>query len=192
MITRTRNQSEVNFMRSMAIIAIMAILIVALLGGCQRQSGQFDPNKQYIATIVTDKGNIVIELHAKIAPKTVENFVKLANKGFYNGLTFHRVVPGFVIQGGDPKGDGTGGPGYDLEAEISDLKHLAGTVAMARKPDEVNPQRRSSGSQFYICLDAIPYLDGQYTIFGQVIEGMDTVLRIAQGDVMRKVTITVR
>lgn len=144
---------------------------------------------RYLATIETDKGSIVIELYGDIAPKTVENFVKLARQGFYDGLTFHRVVPGFVIQGGDPKGDGTGGPGYTIEAEISSLSHITGTVAMARRPDEVNPERRSSGSQFYICLAPQPHLDGQYTIFGQVVEGMDTVLRITPGDVMRRVTI---
>ena len=116
------------------------------------QGEAFDPAKTYIITIETDKGNISFELASKKAPKTSENFVKLTNQGFYNGLKFHRVEPGFVVQGGDPKGNGTGGPGYDQAAEISDLKHLTGTVAMARLGDNVNPQRRSSGSQFYICL----------------------------------------
>jgi len=152
----------------------------------------FDASKQYIATIKTDKGDIVIELNAKVAPKTVENFVKLSNQGFYDGLKFHRVEPGFVVQGGDPKGDGTGGPGYDLPAEISTLKHLTGTVATARLGDAANPQKRSSGSQFYITLAPAPFLDGQYTIFGQVTQGMDVVQKIAVGDVMRKASISVK
>jgi len=129
-------------------------------------------------------GRIVIEFYPKDAPNTVDNFIKLANKGFYNGLTFHRVEPGFVVQGGDPSGDGTGGPGYTIKAEFNQQKHLTGTVAMARAehPD-------SAGSQFYICLAPQPYLDGQYTVFGQVIEGMEIVKGIKIGDVMKKVTI---
>ncbi|MGQ9516849.1 MAG: peptidylprolyl isomerase [Anaerolineae bacterium] len=176
------------------LVAVLALVVITagLLVVWQPWSRPFQPSRQYLATIETDKGNIVIELYADTAPKTVENFVKLARQGFYDGLTFHRVVPGFVIQGGDPKGDGTGGPGYTIEAEISSLSHITGTVAMARRPDEVNPERRSSGSQFYICLAPQPHLDGQYTIFGQVVEGMDTVLRITPGDVMRRVTITER
>ncbi|MEO0083370.1 MAG: peptidylprolyl isomerase [candidate division WOR-3 bacterium] len=125
-------------------------------------------------------GKIKIELFTNEAPKTTENIKTLVAKGFYDGLTFHRVVPGFVIQGGDPKGDGTGGPGYTTPAEISPkLKHLRGTVAMARLGDQVNPKRESSGSQFYICLANIPHLDGAYTIIGQVVAGMDVVDKIA-------------
>lgn len=153
----------------------------------------FDASKSYVATIQTDKGNIVIELASDRAPKTVENFVKLSRQGFYDGLKFHRVEPNFVVQGGDPKGNGTGGPGYDLPAEINDLKHLTGTVAMARLGDNVNPQKRSSGSQFYICLKPASFLDNQYTIFGQATEAsMEVVNKIVVGDVMRKVTISVK
>jgi len=147
-----------------------------------------DVNKTYVATIETDKGDIVMELYPQDAPQTVNNFVFLAREGFYDGLTFHRVEPGFVIQGGDPLGDGTGGPGYTLPAEIK-RPHTEGAVAMARRGDEVNPERESSGSQFYITLAPQPGLDGQYTVFGQVIEGMDVVNSIAKGDVMRRVTI---
>jgi cyclophilin family peptidyl-prolyl cis-trans isomerase len=145
--------------------------------------------KNYVATIVTDKGTITMDLYADVAPKTVENFIKLAEEGFYDGLTFHRVVPNFVVQGGDPDGTGAGGPGYTIEAEISDKKHLEGTLATARQGDQVNPERRSSGSQFYICLGPQPHLDNQYTIFGQVTEGMDVVQQIVQGDVMNTVTV---
>ena len=147
-------------------------------------------NTGHYAILDTDRGTIVIEFYPAVAPKTVENFETLTKKGFYNGLTFHRVVPGFVVQGGDPKGDGSGGPGYDVPAEISPAeKHLRGTVATARLGDAVNPDRKSSGSQFYICLAAQPSLDGQYTIFGGVVEGMDVVDQIQVGDHIKKVTL---
>jgi peptidyl-prolyl cis-trans isomerase B (cyclophilin B) len=147
-------------------------------------------NTGHYAILDTDRGVIVIEFYPAVAPKTVENFETLAKKGFYNGLTFHRVVPGFVVQGGDPKGDGSGGPGYDVPAEISPAeKHLRGSVATARLGDAVNPDRKSSGSQFYICLEPQPGLDGQYTVFGGVIEGMAVVDKIQVGDKMKKVTL---
>jgi peptidyl-prolyl cis-trans isomerase B (cyclophilin B) len=147
-----------------------------------------DTNKKYTATIKTAKGDIVVELYPKDAPQTVNNFVFLARDGFYNNLTFHRVEPGFVIQGGDPLGNGTGGPGYTIPAEIKG-KHTKGAIAMARLPDNVNPKRDSSGSQFYITLDATPFLDGQYTAFGQVTQGMDVVQKIARGDTIQSVTV---
>ena len=129
-------------------------------------------------------GEIRMEFYPKDAPKTVENFVVLAKKGFYNGLTFHRVVPDFVVQGGCPKGNGTGGPGYTIKAEFNTQKHLRGAVAMARSqhPD-------SAGSQFYICYGPTPHLDGSYTVFGRVVAGMEHVDRIKQGDRMTSVTI---
>jgi len=129
-------------------------------------------------------GEIRIELFPEDAPKTVESFIALAQKGFYDGLTFHRVVPGFVAQGGDPKGNGTGGPGYTLKAEFSKRKHARGTVAMARSqhPD-------SAGSQFYICFAPQPHLDGSYTVFGQVVKGMEVVDQIKAGDRMKAVRI---
>ncbi len=136
------------------------------------------------ATIELEAGRIVIELYGKDAPGTVANFVKLAKQGYYNGLSFHRVVPGFVVQGGDPKGDGSGGPGYTIKDEFNSRKHLTGTVAMAR-----TPAPNSAGSQFYITLADQPSLDGKYTVFGQVMEGMDLVLKIKRGDIMKKITI---
>jgi cyclophilin family peptidyl-prolyl cis-trans isomerase len=142
----------------------------------------------YTATITTVKGEIVVHLYPEAAPLTVDNFVKLSREGFYDGLTFHRVEPGFVIQGGDPNGDGSGGPGYTVPAEIG-LTHTKGAIAMARTSDAVNPERASSGSQFYIALDALPQLDGAYTVFGQVVEGMDVVQSIAIGDVIDSITI---
>ncbi len=148
-------------------------------------------NTDHYATLDTDRGIIVIELYPAVAPQTVANFEKLSKDGFYNNLTFHRVEPGFVVQGGDPQGNGMGGPGYDVPAEINSTeKHLRGTLAMARKGDQVNPDRKSSGSQFYICLAPAPFLDGQYTIFGGVVEGMDVVDKIKVGDHIKKVTLS--
>jgi len=150
---------------------------------------QIDPDKTYVATISTAKGDIVVQLDASAAPLTVNNFVFLSEQGFYDGLTFHRVEPGFVIQGGDPAGTGGGGPGYTVPAEIQ-LPHVEGAIAMARRGDEVNPDRASSGSQFYITLAPTPFLDEGYTAFGHVIEGMEVVQAIAIGDVIEKITIT--
>ena len=149
---------------------------------------QIDPSKTYVATISTAKGDIVAQLDASAAPQTVNNFVFLARQGFYDGLTFHRVEPDFVIQGGDPTGTGGGGPGYTIPAEIK-LPHVEGAIAMARQGDEANPTRASSGSQFYITLAPTSSLDGAYTVFGQVTAGMDVVKSIAVGDVIRTITI---
>jgi cyclophilin family peptidyl-prolyl cis-trans isomerase len=148
-----------------------------------------DVNKKYTATIKTSKGDIVVALDAQNAPMTTNNFIFLARDGFYDGLTFHRVEPGFVIQGGDPRGGGTGGPGYTIPGEFK-LKHPRGAIAMARLPDQINPKKDSSGSQFYITLAATPGLDGQYSAFGQVTSGMDVVLNIAVGDVIQGITIS--
>ena len=136
------------------------------------------------AIIETEKGVIKMEFYADSAPNTVANFKALAGKGFYDGLKFHRVIAGFMAQGGDPEGTGMGGPGYKVKAEFNDRKHVKGTVAMARSaaPD-------SAGSQFYICFAPQPHLDGQYTIFGQVIEGLDIVDQIKQGDVIKHIQI---
>jgi len=143
-----------------------------------------------VAIIKTAKGDVTVVLNADVAPLTVSNFIYLAEEGFYNGLSFHRVEPGFVVQGGDPAGDGTGGPGYTVPAEISpNLKHSKGAVAMARLPDQINPERASSGSQFYFALDALPFLDGQYTVFGEVTEGMDIVEKVQIGDKINEIII---
>jgi len=148
-----------------------------------------DAKKTYVATITMSKGNIVVSLDASVAPQTVNNFVFLANQGFYDGLTFHRVEPGFVIQGGDPLGKGNGGPGYTIPAEIK-LPHVEGALAMARLPDQANPRRDSSGSQFYITLAPTPFLYGAYTVFGKVTGGMGVVQAIRAGDRIERVVIT--
>lgn len=147
-----------------------------------------DVNKSYRATIATTKGNIVIDLYPKDAPQTVNNFVFLARDGFYDGLTFHRYEPGFVIQGGDPLGQGTGGPGYGIPPEIKQT-HTLGALATARVsgPPETTP---SSGSQFYIALQPLPQLDGAYTVFGQTVpDSISVVNQIRAGDVINKITI---
>jgi len=135
------------------------------------------------AIIESNKGNIVLELFEKDAPNTVANFVKLINKGYYNGLKFHRVIPDFMIQGGCPTGNGTGGPGYAIKCEINPRKHQAGTLSMAHAGKD------TGGSQFFITHSPQPHLDGVHTVFGQVIEGMDVVNAIRQGDVMKQVKV---
>jgi peptidyl-prolyl cis-trans isomerase B (cyclophilin B) len=144
-----------------------------------------DPTRRYQATISTDRGDIVIDLDPSRAPKTVNNFVFLAREGFYDGLTFHRVVDDFVIQGGCPEGTGRGNPGYRFEDEPVVGDYVAGAVAMA------NSGPNSNGSQFFICtVDDRPKLARSYNLFGQVTSGMDVVTAVRPGDVMRRVTIT--
>ena len=150
-----------------------------------------DIQKYTKAVIHTSKGDITVELYPKEAPLSVTNFVQLAKGGFYDNLTFHRVEPNFVIQGGDPEGTGAGGPGYTIPAEITGNphKHVEGALAWARTGDQVNPERRSSGSQFYITLAPTPFLDNAYTVFGKTTGGMDVVKKIARGDKILKVDI---
>ena len=138
-----------------------------------------------IATIVTPKGTIRIEFFDEKAPQTVANFAKLAGEGFYDGLTFHRVIDDFMIQGGCPKGDGTGGPGYTFDDEFhAELKHDGpGVLSMANSGPGTN------GSQFFITHIACPWLDGKHSVFGKVIDGLDVVNAIRQGDVMEQVII---
>jgi len=136
--------------------------------------------KNPVVKLTTDAGEMLLELFPGDAPKHVEGMLTLIEKGYYNGLTFHRVVRDFVIQGGCPKGDGTGGPGYTLPAEFNKRPHEKGTLAMARTSDP-----NSAGSQFYICLDRIPHLDNQYTVFGKVVKGDEVPEKVKQGDKMK-------
>lgn len=154
-----------------------------------------------IVTIQTNQGTIKVELYPEIAPNTVNNFISLVNKGFYDGTIFHRVIPGFMIQGGDPEGTGMGGPGYGIKGEFSangvknDLKHTTGVISMARsmRPD-------SAGSQFFIMVADAPHLDGQYAAFGKVTEGIEVAQKIVSAprdysdrphddQIMEKVTV---
>jgi peptidylprolyl isomerase/peptidyl-prolyl cis-trans isomerase B (cyclophilin B) len=134
--------------------------------------------------LALDGGTVTIRLLPEVAPNTVASFKVLVSEGFYDGLTFHRVIPGFMAQGGDPDGTGSGSPGYRIKAEFNATKHVRGTVAMARTsaPD-------SAGSQFYICYGPQPHLDGQYTVFGEVTEGMALIDQVKNGSVIHKATL---
>jgi cyclophilin family peptidyl-prolyl cis-trans isomerase len=154
-------------------LILTAFLVLAC--GVQKEADTFvrKSDVPYMNISVKTYGKIVIELYRNEAPKNVNNIIELTDKGFYNGLIFHRIIENFVIQGGCPKGDGTGDPGYEVDDEIvPNLKHLKGTVAMANRGPNTN------GSQFYICLEPLPRLDGRYTIIGQVVRGIDVVERI--------------
>jgi len=170
---------------------LLCMVILISVAGCSTLSepnkknegasvGSTNENKNPIVTIEMENGDIIkIELYPDIAPNTVNNFISLVNKKFYDGVIFHRVIPGFMIQGGDPQGTGTGGPGYSIKGEFTsngfknDLKHTRGVVSMARTPDP-----DSAGSQFFIMVDEAPHLDGEYAAFGKVIEGMEAVDKI--------------
>ena len=169
--------------RTLAIVGIVILIAVGLIlfnpFNSNSNSSDNMSNRQ-IAVIETNFGNIVIQLFPDVAPGHVENFVKLARDGFYDGSTFHRVIPGFMIQGGDPNSkdedrsnDGQGGPGYTINAEFSDVPHKRGILSMARAQDP-----NSAGSQFFIVVADSNFLDGQYTVFGEVIEGMDVADKI--------------
>jgi peptidyl-prolyl cis-trans isomerase B (cyclophilin B) len=163
-------------------IFIAALLVIA---GCGKSASYPDNVKENPTVVITMEsgGQIVIELEPKTAPNTVANFISLAKQGYYDGLIFHRVIPGFMIQGGDPQGNGMGGPGYSIAGEFTlngfenNLLHERGVISMARTrhPD-------SAGSQFFIMVDSAPHLDGQYAAFGRVIEGMETVDAIVSAE----------
>jgi peptidyl-prolyl cis-trans isomerase B (cyclophilin B) len=146
---------------------------------------QIDPAKSYRALLDTDRGTIELELYPQHAPKTVNNFVFLAKEGYYDGLTFHRVINNFMIQGGDPTGRGSGGPGYQFEDETrgNPLRHETGVISMA------NAGPNTNGSQFFITHSPQPHLNGRHTVFGKVVKGQEVVDAIRQGDRMTKVTI---
>ena len=145
-----------------------------------------DTGKQYTATIETKKGKLVLELFAKDVPVTVNNFVFLANEGFYDGTTFHRVIPGFMAQGGDPTGTGSGGPGYSFTDEFTDHRHVTGALSMANSGPNTN------GCQFFITYTPQHHLDGKHSVFGQLTDGMDVLGKIEPGDTMVRITITER
>jgi peptidyl-prolyl cis-trans isomerase B (cyclophilin B) len=180
--------------------SVLLLILVVVMAGCGQKAPQpltadeikilidkvkaaplVDVTEDEVAVIATDLGRIVLELYPKVAPNHCRNFKRLANNGFYDGTKFHRVVPGFVIQGGDilsrdanPANDGTGDPGYTLPAEFSNIPHERGILSMARKGYSVD----TAGSQFFICVGPAHQLDGQYTVFGRVIEGMEVVDKI--------------
>lgn len=144
-----------------------------------------ETDRTYKVTIETSRGNIELELFPEYAPLTVNNFVFLAREGFYDGVSFHRVISNFMIQGGDPTGTGRGGPGYRFEDEFegNPLRHERGVISMA------NAGPGTNGSQFFITHGPQPHLDGRHTVFGKVVSGQDVVDSIRQGDVMQRVTV---
>lgn len=144
-----------------------------------------DTTNDYFATIKTEKGDIRVALFPEAAPKTVNNFVFLSRDGFYDGVTFHRVIPGFVAQGGDPTGTGRGGPGYQFEDEVegNPNTHEAGALSMA------NAGPNTNGSQFFIVYEPQPHLDGKHTVFGRVIDGMDVARSLSAGDEIETIVI---
>ncbi|MBE6992691.1 MAG: peptidylprolyl isomerase [Ruminococcaceae bacterium] len=167
------------YIRLIAVILSLT-MILCFVSGC----GKTDINPRATITMA-DGAEIVVMLYPDKAPNTVANFISLANSGFYDGLTFHRVVEDFIIQGGDPNGDGTGGPGYTIEGEFlnngykkNDLKHTRGVISMARFGSEDNYD--SAGSQFFIMLEDKDYLDGDYAAFGKVFSGMDVIEEISK------------
>ncbi|MGB6873975.1 MAG: peptidylprolyl isomerase [Dehalococcoidia bacterium] len=180
-----------------AAIVIVLIVVIARIPAHEGDNGlspkpktysappamTIDTSKQYSATIETEKGNLVLELFASDVPITVNNFVFLARDGFYDGTTFHRVIPGFMAQGGDPTGTGAGTPGYRFDDEFSEHTHVTGALSMA------NSDANTNGCQFFITLGPQHHLDGTHSVFGQLIEGMDVLERIEQGDVMIRITI---
>ena len=176
--------------KTLGFFAIAAMVVASLfLSGCAAgitgNTTLTEEDTMKTAVLETSKGRIVMELYTKEAPITTKNFIDLANSGFYTGLTFHRYEPGFVIQGGDPKGDGSGGSVNKIKLEINPkLTHVKGAVAMARTsvPD-------SASSQFYITLADSHFLDGNYAVFGKVTEGMDNALKLRAGDKINSVTI---
>ena len=171
----------------MIIISVVIVIIVAILGN----KFLFKSKNMINVIIDTNKGNIELELNRKVAPNTVDNFIKLSNEGFYDGVKFHRVIDGFMIQTGDPlskdddpDNDGTGGPGYTFNFMLKSIPHKIGTISMANSGPNTN------GSQFFIVTTANqPHLNGRHTAFGQVISGMDIVQNIEQGDIINKVII---
>jgi peptidyl-prolyl cis-trans isomerase B (cyclophilin B) len=147
---------------------------------------KIESDRSYKISMDTTRGTIELELSPQYAPKTVNNFVFLAGEGFYDGVSFHRVIPNFMIQGGDPTGTGSGGPGYRFEDELvgNPLKHETGSMSMA------NAGPNTNGSQFFITHSPQPHLDGKHTVFGKVVSGQDVVNAIRQGDLMNSVTVS--
>ena len=145
-----------------------------------------DTSKQYTATIKTKRGKMLLKLFAQDVPVTVNNFVFLAREGFYDGVTFHRVIPDFMVQAGDPTGTGSGGPGYKFADEFARHTHVTGALSMA------NAGPNTNGSQFFITYTPQPHLNGKHSVFGQLVKGMDVLKKIKQGDTIVRIAIEER
>jgi len=179
------------------VAGIILVLVTLLSTSCAAEAPKrktysapppmiIDTNKQYTATIKTKRGDLVLELFASDVSVTVNNFVFLAREGFYNGITFHRVIPDFMAQGGDPTGTGAGGPGYSFADEFTEHTHVTGALSMA------NAGPNTNGSQFFITYTPQHHLDGKHSVFGQLIDGMDVLKKIKQGDTIIRITIEER
>jgi len=168
-------------MRIKKLSRIASILLIGVMLPLAACAGEAP--KQYTATIETEKGDLVLELFAADVPVTVDNFVSLAREGFYDGTTFHRVIPDFMAQGGDPTGTGSGGPGYTFADEFTSHSHVTGALSMANSGPDTN------GSQFFICYAPQHHLDGHHSVFGQLTEGMDVLLQLKNGDVIKRIVI---
>ncbi|GBC94110.1 Peptidyl-prolyl cis-trans isomerase B [bacterium HR15] len=182
-------------MRNGTLFFWAVLLGVAVVAADETKPYKPKPGETIVRMTIKGKGDVYIRLDTKEAPKTCENFLKLVKQRFYDGIRFHRVVPRFVVQAGDPLTKdpnvplddprvGTGGPGYTIKFEPNNLKHKRGAIGMARTPDP-----DSAGSQFYICLEPQPQLDGKYVVFGEVVQGMEIVDRIQRGDVIEKAVV---
>lgn len=193
-------------MKKNKIFLFIMIILILLVSGCTKEEKiqenllninykieknetkltQYETKNPVVALYIEKYGSVVIELYPDIAPNTVNNFIYLVKKGFYNNNTFHRLVPGFVLQGGDPTGNGHGGPGYQIKGEFTDnnfdneLKHTKGIVSMARN----NYSNDTAGSQFFIMLDEAEHLDGYYAAFGKVIDGWENIEKIVQNEIV--------
>ena len=195
--TRTLSRKRKLLIGLAAAIAIVLIVVIARIPAHEGDNGlspkpktysappdmMIDTSKQYTATIETEKGNLVLELFASDVPITVNNFVFLARDGFYDGTTFHRVIPGFMAQGGCPIGDGKGSPGYQFDDEITEHTHVTGALSMA------NSGANTNGCQFFITYTPQHHLDGKHSVFGQLIEGTDVLESIEPGDAITRITI---
>ncbi len=186
--------SNMSLSRIAFTILVTGMLLLASCGGSVPSRKTYsapppmiiDTSKQYTATIKTERGDLVLELFASDVPVTVNNFVFLAREGFYDGTTFHRVIPDFMAQGGDPTGTGTGGPGYKFADEFTEHTHGTGALSMA------NAGSNTNGSQFFITYAPQHHLDGKHSVFGQLTKGMDVLKKIKNGDRIIRITIEER
>jgi peptidyl-prolyl cis-trans isomerase B (cyclophilin B) len=182
--------AALNFSMRTRMLRAAAFLVMITLGAVSQSAAQgryynrdYTGVKQIFAEIKTHEGTMKLELYFKDAPNTVANFIHLADSGFYNGLIFHRIIEGFMAQGGDPNGDGTGGPNWKIDDEQNKLTHEAGSLSMA------NAGPGTAGSQFFICHMPQPHLNGRHTVFGKIVSGFDVVTRLERGDPMQDVKI---
>lgn len=172
------------FTRFLFPVVLFAMSLASAQGSGRQYNRDYSKTKQIFAEIKTHEGTMKVELFFKQSPNTVANFLHLVDSGFYKGVSFHRIIEGFMAQAGDPNGDGTGGPSWKIDDEQNNLKHEAGTLSMA------NAGANTAGSQFFICHMPQSHLDGRHTIFGKLVSGFDVLTRIERGDPILDLTVT--